>query len=106
VLPCVPWLRVLPSSEGSLSATTCPKARPDRLWTTRIKKDLAVLGTQVGSRVFKTRSRVTEVSARHAATMWLYNAASTQLITPRYSYRGDMTRQDGTTVRAMFSAVE
>jgi hypothetical protein len=41
-----------------------------------------------------------------AATVWVYSAASTQLTTHEHDYRGDMTRQDGTTVRAMFSAAE
>jgi hypothetical protein len=79
----------------------------DRLWTTGIKKGLAALGTQLGSRVFKARSCVTEAPTDvQAATLWLYSAASAQLTTPRHGYRGDTTRQDGTMVRAMFSAAE
>jgi hypothetical protein len=35
-----------------------------------------------------------------------YSATSAQLTTPIHGYRGDTTRQDGTTVRAMFSAAE
>jgi hypothetical protein len=63
------------------------------LWTTGIKKGLVALGTQVGSRVFKARSCVTEAPADvHAATVRLYSAASAQLITPGYDYRGDTTR--------------
>jgi hypothetical protein len=42
----------------------------------------------------------------HAATVRLYSAASAQLTTPGHSYSGDMTRQDGTRGRAMFSAAE
>jgi hypothetical protein len=37
------------------------------------------------------------------ATVRLYNAASDQLATPGHGYNGDMTRQDDTTVLAMFS---
>jgi hypothetical protein len=37
---------------------------PSGLWTTGIKKDLAPLGTQLGSRVSKARSCVTEALAR------------------------------------------
>jgi hypothetical protein len=73
----------------------------------RIKKDLAALGTQLGSCVFEARSCVTEVPANvHVATVHLYNAASAQLTTLGHGYRGDMTRQDGTTVRAMFNVAE
>jgi hypothetical protein len=39
---------------------------PSGLWTTGIKRDLAALGTQLGSRVFRVRSHVTEALARHA----------------------------------------
>jgi hypothetical protein len=35
--------------------------------------------------------------------MHLYSAASAQLTTTRHDYSGDMTRQDGTTMLAMFS---
>jgi hypothetical protein len=41
-----------------------------------------------------------------AATVHLYSAASAHLTTPEHGNRGDMTRWDGTTVRAMFSVVE
>jgi hypothetical protein len=41
-----------------------------------------------------------------AATVRLYSAASAQLTYPGHDYSGDMTRQDGTTGRAMFSAAE
>jgi hypothetical protein len=59
---------------------------------------------QLGSRVSKARSCVTEASVDvHAATVRLYSAASAQLITPGHDYSGDMTRQDGTTALAMFS---
>jgi hypothetical protein len=80
---------------------------PGGLWTTGIKKVLAALGTQLGSRVSMARSCVTEMPADvQAATMRLYSVTSAQLTTPRHGYRGDTTQQDGTTVRAMFSAVE
>jgi hypothetical protein len=50
---------------------------PSGLWTTGIKKDLAALGTQLGSCVSEARSCVTEVSANvHVATVHLYNAVS------------------------------
>jgi hypothetical protein len=57
----------------------------------RNKKGLAALGTQLGSRVSKTRSCVTKAHADvHAATVRLYNAASAQLTTPGHGYRGEM----------------
>jgi hypothetical protein len=40
------------------------------------------------------------------ATVRLYSAASAQLTTPEHGYSGDITRQDGTTGRDMFSAAE
>jgi hypothetical protein len=84
----------------------CPTA-PSGLWTTGIKKSLAALGTQLGPRVSKARSCITEAPADvQATTVRLYSAASAQLTTPGYGYRGDMTRQDSTTRRAMFSAAE
>jgi hypothetical protein len=84
----------------------CPMT-PGGPWTTGIKKDLAALRTQLGSRVFKARSCATEAPAYvHAATVHLYNAASTQLSTSEHGYRGDMTRQDDTTIRVMFSTAE
>jgi hypothetical protein len=62
---------------------------------------------QLGSRVSKVRSCVTEASADvQVATMHIYSAASAQLITPGHGYNGDTTRQDGTTGRAMFSVAE
>jgi hypothetical protein len=84
----------------------CPTT-PGGPWTTGIKKDLAALRTQLGSRVSKARSCATEAPAYvHAATVRLYNAASTQLTTPEHDYRDDMTRQDDTTIRVMFSTAE
>jgi hypothetical protein len=75
----------------------CPTT-PDGVWTTGIKKGLAALGTQLGSRVSKSRSCVTEAPADvHAATVHLYSAASAQLTTPAHGYSGDMTQQDSTT---------
>jgi hypothetical protein len=67
---------LLPVEVGS-SAATCPMASgstfsrgelrcyhvshaPNGLWTIGIKKDLAVLGTQLGSRVTKVLSHVTD----------------------------------------------
>jgi hypothetical protein len=66
---------------------------PDGLWTRGIKKGLAALDTQLGSRVSKARSCVTEAPADvQAATVRLYIAASAQLTTPGHGYSGDMTR--------------
>jgi hypothetical protein len=80
---------------------------PGGLWTTGIKKDLAILGTQLGSRVSKARSCVTEAPVDvQAATVCLHSATSTQLTTPGHDYNDDMTRQDGITGRDRFSAAE
>jgi hypothetical protein len=80
---------------------------PGRPLTTGIKKCLAALGTQLGSRVFKSRSCVNEAPADvQAATIRPYSAVFTQLTTLGYGYNGDVIRQDGITGRAMFSAVE
>jgi hypothetical protein len=50
------------------------------------------LGTQLGSRVSRARSCITEVPADvQAAIMHPYSVASTQLITPGHGYNGDMT---------------
>jgi hypothetical protein len=49
----------------------CPTAL-DGLWTTGIKKDLATLDTQLGSRVSKARSYVTEAHVKRACR---YSAA-------------------------------
>jgi hypothetical protein len=84
----------------------CPTA-PNGLWTTGIKKSLATLGTQIGSRVYKARSCVNEAPEdMHAATVHPYSAASAQLTTPEHGYSGDVTQQDGITEHAMFSAAE
>jgi hypothetical protein len=75
---------------------------PSGLYTTGIKKGLAALGTQLGHyRVLPKRLQDVQ-----ATTVRLYNAALTQLTTPGHGYSGDMTRQDGTTGRAIFRAVE
>jgi hypothetical protein len=80
---------------------------PGGLSPTGIKKGLAALGTQLGSRVSKARSCVTGAPAdMQAATVHPYSAASAQLTTPGHGYSGDMTRQYGTTGRVMFSAIE
>jgi hypothetical protein len=42
----------------------------------------------------------------HAATVRLYSAALAQLTTPGHGYSDDVTRQDGTTGRDMFSTAE
>jgi hypothetical protein len=48
---------------------------PSGLWTTGIKKGLAALGTQLGSRVFKARSCITKASVDvQAAIVHLYSA--------------------------------
>jgi hypothetical protein len=65
VLSRVSRLRTLPPWEGSSSVATYPTT-PDGLWATGLKKDLAALCTQLGSRVFKSRSCVTEAPVRHA----------------------------------------
>jgi hypothetical protein len=84
----------------------CPTT-PSGLWITGIKKGLAALATQLGSRVCKTRSCVTEAPVDvQDGTMCPYSAALAQLTTHGYDYRGDTIRQDGTTVRAIFSAAE
>jgi hypothetical protein len=63
------------------------------LWTTGIKKGLAALGTQLGSRISKAHSCVTEAPIDvQAATVRPYNAASAQLTTLGYGYSGDTTR--------------
>jgi hypothetical protein len=65
---------------------------PGGLWTTGIKKALAALGTQLGSRVSMARSCVTEAPVDvQAATVRLYSAVSVQLTTPGHGYSGDMT---------------
>jgi hypothetical protein len=80
---------------------------PGELWTTGIKKGLAVLGTQLGLHVFKACLCVTEASVDvQAATVRLHSAASAKLTTSGHGYSGDMTQQDGTTGRVMFSAAE
>jgi hypothetical protein len=61
-LPHVLWLWALPPRGESSGAATAPSG----LWITGIKKCLAILGTQLGLRVFKVRSCVTEASARRA----------------------------------------
>jgi hypothetical protein len=65
VLSCVPWLRALSFREESSGAVTYPTA-PSGLWTTGIKKGLAAPDTQLGSYVFKARSRITEAPVRRA----------------------------------------
>jgi hypothetical protein len=84
----------------------CPTA-PGGLWITGIKKGLAALATQLGSCVSMARSCITEAPADvQAAIVRPYSAMSAQLTTLGHGYRGDTTRQDGTTVHAMFSAAE
>jgi hypothetical protein len=57
------------------------------LWTTGIKKGLAALGTQLGSRISKAHSCVTEAPADvQAATVRPHSAALAQLITPGHGY--------------------
>jgi hypothetical protein len=79
VLPCVPQLRTSPPYRGGIRRCHVAPALPPRdessgapmhptapsgLWTIRIKKGLAALGTQLGSHVSKTRARVTEAPVR------------------------------------------
>jgi hypothetical protein len=62
------------------------------LWTTGIKKGLAALVTQLGSRVFKACSCVTEAPADvQDATVRPQSATSAQLTTPGHGYSSDMT---------------
>jgi hypothetical protein len=136
-LPRAPWLRtLLPYSGGlrrchvprgsgpSLTAregsntATCPTALNGPR-ASGIKKGLAGLGMQLGLRVFKACSRVTEALTRRAgrrrhhdlqtvqtgATVPHYSTTPTQLITPRHGYNGDATRQDYTTLLTEFSTV-
>jgi hypothetical protein len=70
-LPRGPWLRALLPRGESSDATTSPTA-PSGLWTTGIKKGLAALGTQLGSRVSKACSCITKVPVRRAGC---YSAA-------------------------------
>jgi hypothetical protein len=95
-------------TEVSSSAATCPTAQGSAflrgelrcchvshgsggLWTTGIKKGLAVLGTQLGSRGFKAHSCVTKAPANvQATTMRPYSAVSVQLTTPVHGYSGDV----------------
>jgi hypothetical protein len=70
MVPRVPWLQALLPRGESSSATTSLMA-PSGLWTTGIKKDLAALVTQLGSRVSKARSCVIEAPVRCAC----YSAA-------------------------------
>jgi hypothetical protein len=73
----------------------------------RNKKGLVALVTQLGSRVSKARSCVSEVPVDvQTATVRLYSTASAHLTIPVHSCKGDTTWQDGTTVRVMFSTVE
>jgi trimethylamine:corrinoid methyltransferase-like protein len=46
------------------------------------------------------------LAAVQITAVCLYSAALAQLTTPGHGYNADMTQQDGTTGRAMFSAVE
>jgi hypothetical protein len=90
----VPRLGTLPSLEGSYGAVTCFMG-PGELWTTGIKKCLAALGTQLGSRISNACSYVTEAHADvQAVIVRLCSTASTQLTTPEHSCSYDMTRQD------------
>jgi hypothetical protein len=79
----------------------CPMA-PGGQWTTGIKKGLAALGMQLGSRVSKACSCVTEAPTDvQAATVHPHSAASAQLTTPGHGYSGDMTQLDDIMGRAM-----
>jgi hypothetical protein len=53
-------------SERRAPVLPCVPRPPVGMWTLGIKKGLAALGTQLGSRVFKTHSCVTEAHVRHA----------------------------------------
>jgi hypothetical protein len=76
---------------GSSGIATCSMASSG-LWTTRIKKGLAALGTQLGLCVFKAHSCITEAPADvQAATVRRYSVVSFQLTTFGHGYIGDMT---------------
>jgi hypothetical protein len=93
VLPRVPRLGLCLSERGALMLSRVPRPSVGR--TTEIKKCLVALGTQVGSRVFKACSCVTEaLEDVQSATICLYSTASTQLTTPGHGCSGDVTRQD------------
>jgi hypothetical protein len=64
-VPHASWLRTLPPRGERSDVATCPMTLSGP-WTMRIKKVLAILGTQLGSCVLKPRSRVTKPSARRA----------------------------------------
>jgi hypothetical protein len=96
----------------------CPTAL-NRLRASEIKKGLADLGMQLGSRVSKARLRITEALVRHVnrgyhydlqtvqtgATVSRYSTTPTQQTTPGHGYNGDVTRQDDTTLMSVFSTV-
>jgi N-acetylglucosamine-6-phosphate deacetylase len=80
---------------------------PDGLCTTGIKKCLADLGTHLGSHISKARSCVSEALANvQAAIVRSPQCSVGSVDTHIHGYSGDMTRQDGITGRAMFSATE
>jgi hypothetical protein len=62
-----------PPTEVGSDAATCPMD-PSGLWTIGIKKGLAALGMQLGSRVTNVCSRVTEAPARCADKRCYYHA--------------------------------
>jgi hypothetical protein len=65
---------------------------PRELWTKEIKKDLATVGTQLDSRIYKAHSCITKAPANvQAATVRPYSAASAQLTTLVHGYSGDTT---------------
>jgi hypothetical protein len=95
------------SSRGSSGVATCPTA-PNGLRTTGIKKVLAILGMQLGSRVSKMRSCVTETSARHVDMRRHHNlqdvgtsrysaaqqCSAARLPTHRHGWQGMWTQQE------------
>jgi hypothetical protein len=70
-LPRVLWLRALLARGENFGAATSPTA-PSGQWTIGIKIVLAALVTQLGSRVFKARSCITEALTIRASC---YNVA-------------------------------
>jgi hypothetical protein len=70
----------------------CVPRPPGELWITGIKKSLDALSTQLGSRVFKAHSCITEALVDvQVATVHPYSAALAQLTTPGHDYNGDVT---------------
>jgi hypothetical protein len=82
VLPRISWLRAVPLQGESFGAATCPTT-PNGLWTTEIKKGLVVLVTQLGSRIFNVRLRITEAPTRRAGKRCHHDLQTVQTVPTR-----------------------